>query len=131
MIPSQNGSSFSNVWNVRCSSVLFWFNIPHDPSRVLRGRDARSFLIFLKSKYSQLRGFSESKPVPCTNRFRKKRLSILASCMANLSKFHVVFSSSTLIRFDKDAFEGHLCQTVKYSYRSPSKAIVCGLNKLL
>ena len=31
--------------------------------------------------------------------------------MANLSKFHV-FSSSTLIRLDKDAFEGHLCQTV-------------------
>ena len=42
----------------------------------------------------------------------KKRLSILASCMANLSKFHVVFFSSTLIRLDKDAFEGHLCQTV-------------------
>ena len=41
-----------------------------------------------------------------------KTLSILASCMANLSKFHVVFSSSTLIRLDKDAFEGHLCQTV-------------------
>ena len=56
----------------------------------------------------------------------KKRLSILASCMANLSKFHVVFSSSTLICFDKDAFEGHLCQTVnnfvkqnKYSLLSP------------
>ena len=30
-----------------------------------------------------------------------KRLSILASCMANLSKFHVVFSSSTLIRLNK------------------------------
>ena len=42
----------------------------------------------------------------------KKRLSILASCMANLSKFHVVFSFSTLIRLNKDAFEGHLCQTV-------------------
>ena len=36
----------------------------------------------------------------------------LASCMANLSKFHVVFSSSTLICLNKDAFEGHLCQTV-------------------
>ena len=64
------------------------------------------------SKYSQLRSFSESKPVPCTNSFRKKRLSILAICMANLSKFHVVFSSSTLIRPDKDAVEGPLCQTV-------------------
>ena len=34
-----------------------------------------------------------------------KRLSILDSCMANLSKFHVVFSSSTFIRLN-------LCQTV-------------------
>ena len=37
---------------------------------------------------------------------------ILAICMANLSKFHVVFSSSNHIRLDKDAVEGHLCQTV-------------------
>ena len=41
--------------------------------------------------------------------FREKRL---ASCMANLSKFHAVFSSSTLIRLNKDAFEGNLCQTI-------------------
>ena len=54
----------------------------------------------------------KSEPVPCTNSFRGKRLSILISCMANLSKFHVVFSSSALIRLNKDAFEGHLCQTV-------------------
>ena len=56
------------------------------------------------------------------------RLSILASCMTNLSKFPIVFSSVvvvvrlwkevilfssiTLIRLNKDAFEGHLCQTV-------------------
>ena len=39
-------------------------------------------------------------------------LSILDSCMANLSKFHIVFSSSTLIHLNKDAFEVHLCQTV-------------------
>ena len=32
--------------------------------------------------------------------------------MANLSKFDIVFSSSTLIRHNKDAFEGHSCQTV-------------------
>ena len=31
--------------------------------------------------------------------------------MANRSKFHV-FSSSALIRLDKDGFEGHVCQTV-------------------
>ena len=36
----------------------------------------------------------------------------MAISMANLSKFHVMFSSSTLIRLDKDAVEGHLCQTV-------------------
>ena len=41
-----------------------------------------------------------------------KKLSILSSCMANPSKFHVVFSYSTLIRLNKDAFEGHLCQTI-------------------
>ena len=32
--------------------------------------------------------------------------------MANLSKYHIVFSSSTLIHLNKDAFEVHLCQTV-------------------
>ena len=45
----------------------------------------------------------------------KKILSITNDnycCMANLSKFHIVFSSSTLIHLNKDAFEVHLCQTV-------------------
>ena len=46
----------------------------------------------------------------------KKRLSILASCMANLSKFHVVFSSSTLIRLNKDAFEEHLVKNRDATY---------------
>ena len=46
-----------------------------------------------------------------TNSVKKKRLSILASCMTNM-QFHAVFSSSTVIRLNKDAFEGHLCQTV-------------------
>ena len=32
--------------------------------------------------------------------------------MANMSKFHFVFSSSTLIRLNNHAFNGHLCQTV-------------------
>ena len=39
--------------------------------------------------------------------------------MANLSKFHVVFSSSTLIRLNKDASEGHLCQTVNNCFSIP------------
>ena len=47
-----------------------------------------------------------------TNRFREKRLSILASCMTNLSEFNYVFSSRALIHLNKDAFEGHLCKTV-------------------
>ena len=40
--------------------------------------------------------------------------SILAICMTNLSKFHIVFSSSALICLNKDALEGHLCQTVNH-----------------
>ena len=42
--------------------------------------------------------------------------------MANLSKFHVVFSSSTLIHLDKDAFEGHLCQTVNIFFVKQNKS---------
>ena len=33
---------------------------------------------------------------------------ILASCMTNLREFLIVFYSSALIRFNKDAFEGAL-----------------------
>ena len=55
--------------------------------------------------------------------FREKRLFILASCMANLSKFHVVFSSNTLVRLDKDAFEGHLCQTVNNFVKQKSNLL--------
>ena len=32
--------------------------------------------------------------------------------MTNLSKFHIVFSSSILIRLNKDTFKGHLYQAV-------------------
>ena len=38
-----------------------------------------------------------------------KRLSMLASCMTNPSERIIVFSSSALIRINKDAFKGHLC----------------------
>ena len=88
-------------------------------------------LIFnkIRSKYSQWQSFSESKPVPCTNSFREKRLSILASCMANMSKFHAVFSSSTLIRLDKDAFEGHLCQTVNNFVKQNKSSLLSPLRK--
>ena len=78
------------------------------------------------SKYSQWRSFSESKPVPCTNSFRGKRL---ASCMANLSKFHAVFSSSTLIRLDKDAFERHLCQIVNNFVKQNKSSLLSPLRK--
>ena len=56
--------------------------------------------------------FKRKKCVSYINRFREKRLSILPSCMTNLFEFHIVFSSSALIRLNKDAFEGHLCQAV-------------------
>ena len=49
--------------------------------------------------------------------------------MANLSKFHVVFSSSTLIRLDKDAFEGHLCQTVNNFVKQNKSSLLSPLRK--
>ena len=83
------------------------------------------------SKYSQWWSFSESKPVLCTNSFRGKTTvhMILASCMANLSKFHVVFSSSTHIRLDKYAFEGHLCQTVNNFAKQNKSSLLSPLRK--
>ena len=89
----------------------------------------KGWMLILKkiwSKYSQWRSFSESKPIPCTNSFREKRL---ASCMANLSKFHAVFSSSTLIRLDKDAFEGLLCQTVNNFVKQNKSSLLSPLRK--
>ena len=49
--------------------------------------------------------------------------------MANLSKFHVVFSSSTLIRLDKDVFEGHLCQTVNNFVKQNKSSLLSPLRK--
>ena len=49
--------------------------------------------------------------------------------MANLSKFHVVFSSSTLIRLDMDAFEGHLCQTVNNFVKQYKSSLLSPLRK--
>ena len=57
-------------------------------------------------------------PIPCTNSFRGKQLSIQASYTNNLSEFHIVFSSSALIRLNKDAYEGHLCQAVN-NFKKP------------
>ena len=59
----------------------------------------------------------------------KKTLSILASCMANLSKFQVVFFSSTLIRLNKDAFEGHLCQTINTVVKKNKSSLMSPLRK--
>ena len=59
----------------------------------------------------------------------KKQLSILSSGMANLSKFHVVFSSSTLIRLNKDAFEGHLCQTVNKFVKQNKSSLLSPLRE--
>ena len=49
--------------------------------------------------------------------------------MANMSKFHVVFSSSTLIRLDKDAFEGHLCLTVNNFVKQNESSLLSPLRK--
>ena len=51
--------------------------------------------------------------------------------MANLSKFNVVFSSSTLIRLDKDAFKGHLCQTVNNFVKQNKSSLLSPLRKRL
>ena len=49
--------------------------------------------------------------------------------MDNLSKFHAVFSSSTLIRLNKDAFEGHLCQTVNNFVKQNKSSLLSTLRK--
>ena len=59
----------------------------------------------------------------------KKQLSILTSCMTNLSKFHVVFSSSTLIHLNKDAFEGHLCRTVNNFVKQNKSSLLSPLRE--
>ena len=46
-----------------------------------------------------------------------------------LSKFHVVFSSSTLIRLGKDAFEEHLCQTVNNFVKQNESSLLSPLRK--
>ena len=51
--------------------------------------------------------------------------------MANLSKFHVVLSSSTLIRLDKDAFEEHLCQTVNNFVKQDKSSLLSPMRKRL
>ena len=59
----------------------------------------------------------------------KKQLSILTSCMTNLSKFHVVFSSRTLIHLNKDAFEGHLCRTVNNFVKQNKSSLLSPLRE--
>ena len=49
--------------------------------------------------------------------------------MANLSRFHVVFSSNTLIRLNKDTFEGHVCQTVNNFVKQNESSILSPLRK--
>ena len=49
--------------------------------------------------------------------------------MANLPNFHVVFSSTTLIRLNKDTFEGHLCQTVNNFVEQNISSLLSPLRK--
>ena len=53
----------------------------------------------------------------------------MASCMTNLSKFHIVFSSSGLIRLNKDAVEGRLWQTVNYFVKQNKSSLLSPLRK--
>ena len=73
--------------------------------------------------------FNKASPFHALIVLGKRRLSILASCMANLSKFHVVFSSSNHVRLDKDAFEGHLCQTVNNFVKQDKSSLLSPLRK--
>ena len=95
----------------------FCFIIPQDPSMVFFGRDASQLLRKLDLNKANDGASVKDSPFHALIVLEKNDcpytiLMILASCMANLSKFHIVFSSSTFIRLSKDAFEGHLCQTV-------------------
>ena len=92
-------------------------------------RDARKFLIKFDINTANDGASAKAIPFHALTVLGKKRLSILASCMANLSKFHVVFSSSTLIRLDNDAFEGHLCQTVNNFVKQNKSSLLSPLRK--
>ena len=93
-----------------CSITLWfwlWFNNPQGISR----KGCTLIIWKFRFKLFYWWNFSESKPVPRTNSLGK-RLTILASWMTNLSKFLIVFTSCALRLLNKDAFEGHFCQTV-------------------
>ena len=69
----------------------FCFNIPQDPSRVLCGRDARYLLRKCDLNTANDGASAKTRQFYVLIILEKKRLSKLASGMANLSKFHVVF----------------------------------------
>ena len=95
---------------MRCDAIRFYiiyilcFCIQQDPSMVLCGRDAHQF----KGNFDLITA-SKSKPVPYTNVFSENNCPYST---INLSEFHIVFSSSAIICFNKDEFGGHLCQAV-------------------
>ena len=49
--------------------------------------------------------------------------------MTNLSKFHSVFSSSSLICLNRYAFEGHFCQTINNFVKQNQSSIMASLRK--
>ena len=51
------------------------------------------------------------------------------SCMTNLSEYLIVFSASALRSLNKDAFEGHLCQTVDNIVEQNQSSILLPLRK--
>ena len=77
--------SLSIIWH------LFQFQYSAGPFHGIMRKGCMQILKKIRPNYSQWRGFTESNTVPYTNSFREKLLSILASCMTNLSEFHIVF----------------------------------------
>ena len=58
-----------------------------------------------------------------------RSVSIFRRTLLGLCKFHVVFYSSTLIRLDKDAFKGDLCQTVNNFVKQNKLSLLSPLRK--
>ena len=50
---------------------------------------------------------------------------------ALMFEIHIVFSSSVLIRVNKDAYEGHLCQTVNNFVKQNLSSLLSPLRKRL
>ena len=109
--------------------------------------------VFLHLLYTQVDrivggGFKflqRNQGLSCTNSFRENDCLYCHRCMTNLFHFHI--SSSALIRLNKDALEGHLCQNVHNQssilsllrkrldtllpYRYKSQELICRIRNMI